>query len=465
MSAFASGVYAGDIEISTLYAGETEITGLRGCEDTIYVPDERPLSVDVLLVGGGAGGGTSLGGGGGGAGGHREYTKIFYTNTTYNLTVGAGGSASSGTASSANGSNSSIERIADGGGGGGTGGIGSDGGSGGGGYAISSSDGGDSKTTQCNRPSQGNAGSAGNGAFAQAGGGGGSSSSGGSNGDGGAGSASSITGSSVTRAGGGGGGDTNGGFGGTATPGSGGSGGGGVGGTGNQSSNSSQATGGNGSANTGGGGGGGAFYKDGGSNLSGSGGNGGSGFVCIKYSTDFSCTVGNGLTHSSSTSGGFHIKQFTAGTDTISFSAVEGGGAGAYSISLVSDGSNQTQYHAEVQLTSLPTGATGYKIEMTGSQGGSAFTGVVLSILSPSNNSLYYVNDQANLANNTSDNGPQNKNMYAIYRSATNRFEIYADGDNGSDNVTVKITAINDSYTEIGTVSNTLTNIVIDDMG
>ena len=75
MSAFASGVYAGNVEVSTLYAGETEITSLRGCEDTIYVPDQQPISVDVLLVGGGAGGGTSLGGGGGGAGGYREHIR------------------------------------------------------------------------------------------------------------------------------------------------------------------------------------------------------------------------------------------------------------------------------------------------------------------------------------------------------------------------------------------------------
>jgi hypothetical protein len=49
-------------------------------------------------------------------------------------------------------------------------------------------------------------------------------------------------------------------------------------------------------------------------------GNGGSGVVIIKYQDTFTCTVGAGLTSSETTSGGFKIRTFTAGTGTISFS-------------------------------------------------------------------------------------------------------------------------------------------------
>jgi hypothetical protein len=59
--------------------------------------------------------------------------------------------------------------------------------------------------------------------------------------------------------------------------------------------------------NTGGGGGG------GGSN----GGNGGSGIVILKYPDTITLTIGAGLTSSTTTSGGFKITSFTAGTDTV----------------------------------------------------------------------------------------------------------------------------------------------------
>ncbi len=71
----------------------------------------------------------------------------------------------------------------------------------------------------------------------------------------------------------------------------------------------------NGSANTGGGGGGygglASGYK---------GGNGGSGVVIIKYPDTRTITVGAGLTSSTSTSGGFKVTTFTAGTGSVSFS-------------------------------------------------------------------------------------------------------------------------------------------------
>jgi hypothetical protein len=67
----------------------------------------------------------------------------------------------------------------------------------------------------------------------------------------------------------------------------------------------------NGTVNTGGGGGG--------THATGNGGNGGSGIVIIKYPDAYTLTIGAGLTSSTSTSGGFKITSFTAGSDTISF--------------------------------------------------------------------------------------------------------------------------------------------------
>ena len=47
---------------------------------------------------------------------------------------------------------------------------------------------------------------------------------------------------------------------------------------------------------------------------------GGSGFVALKYPKEYTLTVGNGLTSSTSTSGDYKITQFTAGTDNVSWS-------------------------------------------------------------------------------------------------------------------------------------------------
>jgi hypothetical protein len=63
--------------------------------------------------------------------------------------------------------------------------------------------------------------------------------------------------------------------------------------------------------NTGGGAGGG--------NTDGFGGNGGSGIVIIRYADTFPAitTIGGGLTYSTTTTGGYRIYTFTAGTGTV----------------------------------------------------------------------------------------------------------------------------------------------------
>ena len=107
---------------------------------------------------------------------------------------------------------------------------------------------------------------------------------------------SAITGTSVTRAGGGGGAQS--GF-----AGAGGTGGGGTGGTPPTA----------GAVNTGGGGGG--------RRTAGIGGAGGSGIVILRYPKEYTITVGDGLTSSTSTDGLNKVTSFTAGTDTITFAA------------------------------------------------------------------------------------------------------------------------------------------------
>jgi hypothetical protein len=58
----------------------------------------------------------------------------------------------------------------------------------------------------------------------------------------------------------------------------------------------------------------------GGSGLNDTGGNGGSGVVILRYPSDYTISIGAGLTASTSTVGANKVTTFTAGTDTISFS-------------------------------------------------------------------------------------------------------------------------------------------------
>jgi hypothetical protein len=214
-----------------------------------------------LVVAGGGGGGS--GGGGGGAGGLLTGSGLIIDpNSTYLVTVGAGGISSTYPNSGGKGSSSVFNSITSTGGGGGEHGgtVDKNGGSGGGGFYGGAGGTGIS--------GQGNNGGAGNndGSNYPGGGGGGagavgSAASGSTAGNGGNGTASSISGSSVTYAGGGGGSGRNSG---TSTGGTGG------GGAGNGAGSGTAGT-----ANLGGGGGGGG--------TSGSSGVGGSGVVIISY--------------------------------------------------------------------------------------------------------------------------------------------------------------------------------------
>jgi hypothetical protein len=269
---------------------------------------ELPLNVEYLVVAGGGGGSRGTGSGGGGAGGFRTATLTALSKATnYTVTVGAGGAVAGSSATQAsNGSNSVFSTITSAGGGAGAtqlGLAGNSGGSGGGGSSSSGSTGGAGNTPNTS-PSQGNNGGNHGGNYGAGGGGGasavGANGSGANGGNGGAGTASSITGSSVTYAGGGGG-SSNGG-----TSGTGGAGGGGRGGV-DAGINAIGGT-----ANTGGGAGGVEFNDASGVS------NGGSGIVILKYTDNFTISnPGGGLTLSTSTSSGFSVTSFTAGTGNV----------------------------------------------------------------------------------------------------------------------------------------------------
>jgi hypothetical protein len=268
-------------------------------------------SAEYLVVAGGGGGG-GHGGGGGGAGGFGTGTLTGLSKATnYTVTVGGGGAAGN-NSNGTQGSSSVFSTITSTGGGYGGGNIptanpGGNGGSGGGGGGSngSASIPGGTGNTPSTTPSQGNNGGTLNNPAYAAGGGGGAGAVGSNGvgspangGNGGNGTASSITGSSVTYAGGGGGSAQSG------TQGTGGTGGGGAGVQFNPANP--------GTANTGGGGGG---------NHAGPpspGGAGGSGIVILKYLSSVTISnPGGGLTFSTTTSSGFSITSFTAGTGNV----------------------------------------------------------------------------------------------------------------------------------------------------
>jgi hypothetical protein len=172
-------------------------TVIKFTENGTFTPTSS-FDVEYLVVGGGGGANTTWGSsGGGGAGGYRADTGHGVTAQTYNITIGAGGSAKVGSGVADNGGNSIFDTITSLGGGGGgqySSGAGAVGGSGGGG--------GDSGSGGAGTSGQGNAGG---GSSASGGGGGGGAGGAGAVATGGVGLQNDITGTNLYYAGGGGG--------------------------------------------------------------------------------------------------------------------------------------------------------------------------------------------------------------------------------------------------------------------
>lgn len=293
-----------------------------------------PSTVEYLvLAGGGGGGGGSnaggyTGGGGGGAGGLRTGIIDVVNGVTYNVTVGAGGSAGAPATFGSNGSSSVFSSITSNGGGRGSNGAGIayDGTGGGGGGAGGSGGGSGYRFTV---GGAGTSGQGNNGGFAGTGeegsGGGGGAGAVGSNGstspaqytggNGGAGANSSITGTLVTYAGGGGAG----GLGDGGYDGKGGTGGIGGGGTGGGRNGVYTTPGGDataGTTNLGGGGGGGT--RNVGGNTPALGAAGGSGVVIIRYPDTFAAATTTTGSPQITNAGGYRIYRWT-GSGSITF--------------------------------------------------------------------------------------------------------------------------------------------------
>jgi len=262
---------------------------------SLNLPEYVPFyEFEYLVIGGGGSGGYSNGGSGG-AGGYRSSVSgemsgggasaelpLYLSFGSYTVTVGAGGAARTTALPGANGNNSEFAGVlALGGGGGGGGSV----------PAKTGGSGGGASTDAIAGSGLARQGFAGENANAGAGGGAGEA--GGTDGAkaGGDGISSSITGSAVTRGGGGAGQN------GTA-----GDGGGGTSTLGLAATAGAVSTGGGGGGYTGTGAGSGA---------------GGSGIVILKYPVAASLIVDPGLTSTTTTSGGFKITTFTAGTGTI----------------------------------------------------------------------------------------------------------------------------------------------------
>tara|TARA_Y100000591_G_scaffold303921_1_gene300163 strand:- start:65 stop:2644 length:2580 start_codon:yes stop_codon:yes gene_type:complete len=279
------------------------------------------LNISYLVVGGGGAGGGFYRGGGGGAGALRTNwnnesqgggqssgaAKTITAGTAYSIILGAGGQGNY-NANGSDGGTSTFDDIVSNGGAGGARyernantntGNGSGGGGGGhtgttraggaaGTYGYAGGNGSNSGSYQC--------GGGGGGAAAAGGNGGG----GGTDGDGGAALANTISGSSVDYAGGAGGGNYGGGNttigGGAGAP---------AGSRGSASAPGLDAS----IANRGSGGGG-----AGGANVSG--GAGSSGVVILRFSSLFTASFSNGVTHSSVTNGGETIVTITATLDS-----------------------------------------------------------------------------------------------------------------------------------------------------
>lgn len=285
------------------------------------------FQVEYLVIGGGGSGGTgggnggqnTWGAGGGGAGGFVAGSfPLFYQS--YDVIVGAGGTApaysAGSTSTGVNGQSSQFGQvIALGGGGGGGGenansGVGRNGASGGGGGSKYSNAGGNGTASQGFGGGTARGGDTSSAGDRTAGGGGGGAGGAGNNaapssstaGAGGVGLISNITGTSVTYAGGGGGGarDL---WGGQAA---------GAGGTGGGGAGSTQGNATNGTNGLGGGGGG--------SGADGKGGNGGSGVVIVRYK-GASAGTGGTIVPGTGTASGYTIHTFsTTGGSSLNLS-------------------------------------------------------------------------------------------------------------------------------------------------
>jgi len=143
------------------------------------------------------------------------------------------------------------------------------------------------------------------------------------------------------------------------------------------------------------------------------------------------------------------------------------GGTASPVISMVSDGSSSYQEYAKVQLFNIPSGADGYKITIGGDEDGSqpVYSGVTFYIHNPTNNQQFTTSGMS--SPNTRGNLRSGVNIIIKTQIASGVYYllIYAPNDNGADAVTCQVQAIDSTNSTVGTASNTLTGMVIDEDG
>tara|TARA_Y100000766_G_scaffold246397_1_gene226910 strand:+ start:101 stop:670 length:570 start_codon:yes stop_codon:yes gene_type:complete len=125
------------------------------------------------------------------------------------------------------------------------------------------------------------------------------------------------------------------------------------------------------------------------------------------------------------------------------------------------------RYYLEINLCSLPSGGTGYKIEIDSTNNvcstctGSS-TGTLLYVQNPTNGTMYTISGLGSPSTVGTLTGNATGTWQAQYQSATNSMWLWSPGYLGATSVSVQITAINSSNVAVGAASNTLTGLSVD---
>jgi hypothetical protein len=125
------------------------------------------------------------------------------------------------------------------------------------------------------------------------------------------------------------------------------------------------------------------------------------------------------------------------------------------------------RHYLEINLCSLPTGSTGYKIDIdatntvcSGCTGSSS--GTLLYIQSPTNDTVYTPSGLGSPSTVGTLTGNATGNWQAQYKSSTNSMRLSSPNDDGSTSVSVQVTPINSINIAAGSASNKLTGLSVD---
>lgn len=139
----------------------------------------------------------------------------------------------------------------------------------------------------------------------------------------------------------------------------------------------------------------------------------------------------------------------------------------SHNTSTGSGNSGTAKYYLEINLCTLPTGASGYKIDISASNnvcgtcnGASANT--LLYLQSPAASTTYRVATLGSPSTYGTLTGNATGDWGAEYVSSSNSVRLWSPGYNGATSVSVQVTAVNSSNVAAGIASNTLTGMSVD---